>query len=162
MDLGGHNRDDTRMNRLRNETRRDAPPRAVFGYGLAGLLPFAAPPLAGLLWPEVAGIAAFAAAAYGALILSFLGGARWGLEIIRPTPRLEVVTLAMLPTLAGLGLLLLPAEARVWQLIGLALALALHFLWDRRSDGLPGWYPQLRLPLTLGAATSLLAMAALV
>ena len=150
------------MSRSKHEASAGRPPQAVLGYGLAGLLPFAAPPLATLLWPPLADVAALAAVAYGALILSFLGGARWGLEVTRAAPRFEVVTFAMLPTLVGLGLLLLPAGARRFQLAGLALALALHLLWDKRSSGLPRWYLRLRAPLTAGAVAALLVEAALV
>lgn len=138
-----------------------AVPRVVLVYGLAGILPFLAPPVAALLWPEWRGIAGLVAALYGALILSFLGGARWGLAVARAVPGFAVVSLAMLPTLVGLALLLLPAERRGVQLAGLAAALLLHWLWDARAGGLPQWYPRLRGMLTAGAVAGLLAMAAL-
>ena len=136
-----------------------AMPRVVLVYGLAGVLPFVAPPLASLVWPEVRDAAAMVAVAYGALILSFLGGARWGLAVARPAPGIGVISLAMLPTLAGLVLLLLPAQLRVAQLAGLAALLALHFVWDARSPGLPGWYPRLRAMLTAGAVSGLVGEA---
>ena len=104
-------------------------------------------------------LAGVVAGVYGALILSFLGGARWGLEVARPQPRVAVVSLAMLPSLVGLVLLLLPSDWRSLQLWGLAAALLLHWLWDVRAAGLPPWYPRLRTILTLGAVTGLAAMA---
>ncbi len=133
-------------------------PRPVAIYGLLGLIPFLAPPIAGLVRPDYAGLAAAVLAAYGALILSFLGGARWGIEIARPAPRTTIVSLAMLPSLAGLALLILPAGWRQAQLLGLAAALVLHWLWDLCSRGdLPGWYPGLRTVLTAGAVAGLIA-----
>ena len=137
-------------------------PRAVLVYGLLGIIPFWAAPAASVLWPHVLPLAGVVAGVYGALILSFLGGARWGLEVIRPAPRFGVISLAMLPTLIGLMLLLLPAEWRGQQLWALAAALMLHWLWDVGVKGLPPWYSRLRTILTLGAVTGLAAMAVLV
>ncbi|MEY2883367.1 MAG: hypothetical protein RL490_1091 [Pseudomonadota bacterium] len=136
-----------------------ATPRVVLSYGLLGLIPFLAPPLLGLWVPVHAGMFAVVALAYGALILSFLGGARWGLAVARPDPGFGVITLSMLPTLLALALLLLPGIAPARQLIALATLLTLHFVWDAGSKGLPAWYPRLRGLLTLGAVAGLLAMA---
>jgi hypothetical protein len=49
----------------------------------------------------------------------------------------------------------------VTQFLALAGALALHLVWDARSAGLPGWYGRLRVVLTTGAISALLAQAAL-
>ncbi len=130
-------------------------PRAVLVYGVLGLLPFLAPPVAGVLLPSLLPWAAVLLAFYGALILSFLGGARWGLAIARPAPPTAVVSLAMLPTLVALALLWLPSQARRWQLLGLAAALALHWLWDIGGADLPHWYGRLRTILTAGAVVGL-------
>jgi hypothetical protein len=137
-------------------------PRVVLVYGLLGLIPFWVPPLASVLWPHVLPLAGVVAGVYGALILSFLGGARWGVEVLRSGPRFGTISLAMLPSVAGLALLLLPAEWRAGQLWALATALLLHWLWDVRAEGLPAWYPRLRTILTLGAVTGLVAMAMLI
>lgn len=142
-------------------TTRDPVPRVILVYGLLGLIPFLAPPLVGLFAPRLAGPASMGLALYGALILSFLGGARWGLAVAAPRPGGWTVTLAMLPTLVGLGLMLMPPTAQTERLLGLAAALALHLLWDRRSTGLPSWYPALRTLLTVGAVGGLVAGAAL-
>jgi hypothetical protein len=137
-------------------------PRIVLLYGLLGVIPFWAPPLAAMLWPHVLSLAGVVAAAYAALILSFLAGARWGLEVARPAPRFGIISLAMLPTLVGLVLLLLPADWRAGQLWALAAALLLHWLWDLGAKGLPPWYPRLRTILTFGAVTGLAAMALII
>jgi hypothetical protein len=132
-------------------------PPAILIYGVLGLVPFLAPPVIDVTMPALADYAATALAAYGALILSFLGGARWGLAIGKPVPNVTVISLAMLPTLAGLALLMLPAGTRTAQLTGLAVALALHWVWDWRGTDLPPWYARLRTILTIGAVAGLLA-----
>lgn len=132
-------------------------PRAVLAYGLLGLLPFLACPLAVALAPGLRGAAAVLLAGYAALILSFLGGARWGLAVREAAPRPEVVGLAMLPTLAGLALLTLTGVAPRLQFLGLAAALLGVCAWDIRSAGLPGWYAPLRTILTAGAVAGLAA-----
>lgn len=56
---------------------KNAPPPALF-YGVAGLVPFTAIPTymiqSGVYIPEMA----FTSMAYSAVILSFIGGVRWG------------------------------------------------------------------------------------
>jgi ribose/xylose/arabinose/galactoside ABC-type transport system permease subunit len=133
-------------------------PRIVLIYGLLGLIPFLAPPLIGWFLPGYRTPAASVLALYGALILSFLGGARWGLAVGHPGPDAGVVSLSMLPTLAGLALLLAPDPVR---LPGLAATLAFHWLWDTSSAGLPAWYPRLRSLLTAGTVVGLVAGAVL-
>jgi hypothetical protein len=139
-------------------TRQHQPtPPVVLIYGLLGVLPFLAPSVVGAVLPPFKSVAAFMLALYAGLILSFLGGARWGLAVAHPEPPFGSVSLAMLPTLVGLALLALPAEDRRLQLIGLAAALALHWLWDVSSRSLPAWYPRLRTILTAGAVIGLVA-----
>ena len=104
-------------------------PRSVLAYGLLGLIPFLAPPLLTAAVPAHGGFLALIALAYGALILSFLGGARWGLAVANPAPGVGTITVSMLPTLAGLALLLAPAVPRPLQLLvmaGLLLAPIAH------------------------------------
>ena len=131
--------------------RSNAVPRAVAIYGALGLIPFWAPSAIAWARPAWTGEMRFALAAYAALILSFLGGARWAFAVARPRPSAIVVTLAMLPTLVGFGLLLAPASIGWIRLAGLALGLAVMGLWDLRSDDAPAWYSRLRGLLTLGA-----------
>jgi hypothetical protein len=139
--------------------RKPPIPRIVLVYGVLGLIPFLAPPLIGLATPAHAGILGLVTLVYGALILSFLGGARWGQEVARPAPRAGVVTLAMLPTLTGFALLLATSLDRPAQLTAMAALFGIHFFWDAASQGLPPWYPRLRLLLTAGAIAGLAAMA---
>lgn len=134
-------------------------PRSVLVYGLLGLIPFLAPPLVGFATPAHAGILSLVVLVYAALILSFLGGARWGQEVARPAPRAGVVTLAMLPTLAGFALLLATSIERSSSLTAMAALFGMHFFWDAAATDLPPWYTRLRLVLTAGAIAGLAAMA---
>jgi hypothetical protein len=131
-------------------------PSLTLVYGLLGLVPFLVPPVAGFLFPAIKNDAALVLAVYGGLILSFLGGARFGFAHARTPLAAATVSISMLPTIAGLALLAAPVPATP-RLLGLAVALALHWLWDVRSGDLPRWYPRLRTILTTGAVAGLLA-----
>lgn len=131
-------------------------PRAAGLLGFAGLVPFAAASLAAMLPGTLApDLALRALLAYGAVILSFLGGIRWGLAMAEGDAGALPARLgfSVLPSLLGWSALLLPVAP------GLAL-LATGFavmLWaDRRVASAPAWYPRLRLPLSLGAMGALL------
>jgi hypothetical protein len=142
------------------QPQRPAIPASVLTYGVLGLIPFLAPPLAGLTFPGLKPASGLVLAVYGGLILSFLGGARWGLAIRSPSPNVLTVSVAMVPTLAALALLVAMPGHPGLRLVGLAGALVVHWLWDLGSDGLPPWYPALRTMLTAGAVAGLLLGAA--
>ncbi len=137
-------------------------PLSALVLGLAGLLPFLAcavsqwtsmpflPPADGLRF----GIA------YGAIILSFLGGIRWGTGLSTPEDSGQEFefALSVVGSLMGwMSLLLSP-------LLGLSLLITgflLQSLWDILSverGRLPQWFGRLRMILTAGAVTSLAAM----
>jgi len=132
-------------------------PRTVLAWGLAGLIPFLGLPLVAVSIPALSGWSDKALGLYAAVILSFLGGARWGRAVSDTAPDPRLIALSMAPSVAAWGLVLLPAGHSGLQLAGLAGALVLHLLWDLRSQGLPGWYPRLRLILTAGAVAGLAA-----
>ena len=131
-------------------------PPAARWLGFAGLLPFGAAALAALL-PRMPlhGLALTALLAYGAVILSFLGGVRWGLAMAAATPGAlpAQLGLSVLPSLLGWAALLLPPAA---GLVLLAAGFLAMLLADRREALAPAWYKRLRLPLSLGAMASLL------
>lgn len=132
----------------------------AWALGLAGLIPFIA--TAAMLWagpPTLRGAALLALLAYAAVILSFLGGVRWGVEIARPEgPRPLPLLLSVLTALAGWVLLIgnlkvSPAN----QVAGYIVCFAIVGLWDRRSSTLPAGYRQLRSVLTVVVCAALLA-----
>lgn len=137
-------------------------PRVVLFYGLAGLIPFFAAPVGTLLAPDFRWQFNEALLWWAAIILSFLGGARWGAAVQAEAPAPRLIGLAMLPSIAGwLILVLVPANMRVIQFSALACALLLHLLWDMAARALPGWYGRLRMVLTAGAMTALVWQALL-
>ena len=136
------------------------PPIVLF-YGLAGLIPFLAAPLATQAFPDFRWQFTESLLGWAAIILSFLGGARWGAAVQTTQPAPALIGLAMLPSIFGWLVLLAPAKYRVAQLLALAAALVLHFIWDWAARGLPGWYGRLRLALTAGAVAALGWQAAL-
>lgn len=144
-------------------THQDTPrahdpiPTPILAWGLAGLVPFLGLPALALIAPGQAAWADQGLGLYAAVILSFLGGARWGLEVSRASIRPRVVALSMAPSVAAWGLVLTPASGTTVQLTALAVALVLSWRWDRHSAGLPSWYARLRSLLTAGALAGLAA-----
>lgn len=134
--------------------------------GLSGLLPPVAL-LAAMLWSRlgsgVAEVAALAALAYGALILSFLGGIWWGAAAARLTDHEmgPVLAVAVLPSLWAFAAFALGAVSPLWTGLVLAAGLLLALVEDARLVGqaaLPGWWMRLRVPLSLGLAACMLAV----
>ncbi|MCB1379305.1 MAG: DUF3429 domain-containing protein [Alphaproteobacteria bacterium] len=137
-------------------------PGLALGLGLAGVLPFWAAAVSQYWNHEwLPGDLAFRAGiVYGAVILSFLGGIRWGVAVggmAWRRHRLEFA-LGVLPSLAGVAAVLLP------EILGIALlisAFLMQALWDVmsvESGKLPKWFGTLRTLLTSGAVTALIAM----
>ncbi len=131
-------------------------PTAPFTFGLLGLIPFVGPPIGVLLRPEFAAPLLGLQAIYAALILSFLGGARWGFAVTQSPPGTLTVSLSMIPTLVALALLFIPPTLMSWKLGGFALALAAHGAWDARPGVGPDWYPRLRSLLSAVACGGLI------
>lgn len=126
-------------------------PAAPLWLGLAGLLPFAAAAAgAHLLPPDQQGVALRALLGYGAVILSFLGGVRWGLAIRDADTDTLLPRLAwsVTPSLLGWVALLLPAGPGLGLL---AAGFGAALLADWRAPDTPAWYRRQRLPLSLGA-----------
>lgn len=137
-------------------------PVAAALLGWAGAAPFAFFAIAQWLPPPfLSAPSAFSGGlAYGAVILSFLGGVRWGnaLGIGGGRHRSIALALSVLPALAGWTALALP------PLLGVGLLIAGFLLqgqWDVMAADqgrLPGWFGKLRMLLTAAAVVSLLAM----
>jgi Protein of unknown function (DUF3429) len=139
--------------------RRDITPKGPWVLGSLGLFPFYAA-LAGGQFASAPynGVAVTVFFAYGAIILSFLGGTRWGFEIgSRPEgPGFFTLAFSLLPSLVGL---VAAISQYVAPMLGLGLLLTgfvLTWLWDYATSGgstrrWPLWYRPLRSALTLGA-----------
>ena len=143
------------------DTDTNIPPIAAWLGGL-GALPFIG--LAGAapfidMAPRM--FAAHALVAYGAVILSFLGGVHWGLAIGSRSnaDHQELRTrliVSVIPSLAAWVALLFPEKT---GLLMLAAAIA-KMLWvDLRATQAghaPPWYPKIRIPLTCVVVAALL------
>lgn len=148
-----------------------AVPRPALVLGLAGLIPFAAAYVMTIAGPQdLRPQAALALAAYGAVILSFLGGIHWGMAMAassggasssRDTELPRQLVIAVLPSLSGWAALLLPQPAGLWLLTASFLAMFALDVAVTAQGLFPRWYPALRLPLSAGATACLMAGALL-
>jgi len=133
-------------------------PVAAVGYG--GLAPFLG--AAALAWFGVDMLFGYSMVtlmiAYGAVILSFLGGIRWGLALnpLSADLRDRHIVLSVIPPLLGwLALMMQPAAGVVMLIAGFAGQL----VWDlsaAKRGIIPEWFKELRVNLTGGALLSLL------
>lgn len=137
--------------------RRPAVPAAVRTFGWLGVLPFWGCAVASVAIPgKIGDEAALLLLAYGAAILSFLGGIRWGCALTGATPETDELSKGVWPALAGWSAFFVPAEAGNCIL---ALAFAFVLADDCRASRqrlLPGWYPAIRIPLTVAVVAALL------
>lgn len=127
----------------------------AWGLALAGLVPFFG----------CAAMAAFggpfgldwtaALIGYAAIILSFLGGARWGRELALESPDPGRLVLSNVPAVWAWLALVIDAVPPAARLSMLAIGLILVWFWDRRTAA--PWYSALRTTATLGAVVSLAA-----
>jgi hypothetical protein len=78
---------------------------------------------------------------YGAVILSFMGGVRWGARCAVCSPNaIETMILSVAPSLAGWLALLID---RPWSLLLLLAGFGLQGVWDvasARNGALPSWF----------------------
>lgn len=126
-----------------------------------GAVPFAAMALAGAIAPGLSatylgGDAAFLG--YGAVILSFMGGIRWGAVLTGSSGpgAAQTLILSVAPPLAGWLALLID---RPWSLLLLLAGFVGQGAWDvaSASNGqLPGWFGRLRLVISAIVAASIL------
>jgi hypothetical protein len=141
--------------------RASVPPAAKW-LGAFGAIPFVTLALAAVFLEDPDRETAwFALAAYGAVILSFLGGIHWGLAVADGDRVIgEGATFARLggsvvPSLVSWAALFLPAQM---GMMVLAAAFSGMLLFDCRASRMaqtPPWYPTLRWPLTITVVMSL-------
>jgi hypothetical protein len=113
----------------------------------AGALPFlgAAMLVIGFGGSHGGWVAEEVATLYGAVILSFLGGVRWGAALRTGAPATLVIS--VLPSLLGFFSLFMDAATGLICLIG---GFALQALWDALSGAdLPAWFIRLRLAVSV-------------
>lgn len=96
---------------------------------------------------------------YTAVILSFLGGIRWGMAVANPAAGQTPLVLSVLPALAGWAILpfaLILTPGAEWYL-GYALLFALQLIWDWNARSMPAWFREVRLMISIVVIASLAA-----
>jgi hypothetical protein len=96
---------------------------------------------------------------YAAILLSFLGGIRWGAAVGPYDGRRQDMEFALsaLGPLVGLAAVLLPSLAGLTLLIGGFLLQALWDVTSAEAGRLPLWFGRLRMLVTVGVVVALVA-----
>ena len=151
--------------------RKQAIPPPALVLGVGGLIPFVATAITVCLPATITELLGnktsvadtqhytiLVLGAYGAVILSFLGGIRWG-KLLNDKSRIKhwgPLALSVAPSLVAWFALLL---APLWMLSVLTAGFVLQYAIDIEAVNrglLPAWYGRLRTILTTGAVLSLL------
>lgn len=137
---------------------RKGPKPALF-LGFAGLLPFISPTLlmaaTETYYPQLA----YAQVAYGAAIVSFLGGARWGFALPESSPAkpdwINLANSVVPPLLAWVAMLMSDSLVPAATMVIMGLGISLHYDLSLLPT-YPSWFKALRTVLTIVAFFSLL------
>lgn len=136
-------------------------PKPALYLGFSGLLPFACPTLFMAMTENFIPELAFAQVAYGASILSFLGGARWGFALPPNSPAKPDwinLTNSVVPSLlAWVAMLMSDSIVPATTMVIMGLGIALHYDLSLLPT-YPSWFKALRSILTVVAAVSLTGM----
>ena len=133
-------------------------PKPALILGFMGLLPFVSMAcIAVIQSPEVDRRVINTLLVYGALILSFLGGVRWGIAIndTSSLPLLGPLFVSVIPSLVAWVACLVTEETGLF-ILTVGFCLMLHA--DHKLPGAPDWYLRLRIPLSLAVVVSLLTV----
>jgi hypothetical protein len=138
-------------------SRDEAPPPALWAIAALALAPF---PLAagtyGFGDPDLARPALTILLTWSAVVLSFLGGVRWGLETSLFRPRLYRQAISFASGIAAWVLLM--ARGRIadrWVIGGTIAAFLVQWLFDHQAPEVPARYPKLSTAVTAAACVSL-------
>lgn len=136
----------------KHKMRLESAPPAALVLGFSGLIPFIAPAAYSIITFSCGPQVAFAQVAYGACILSFLGGVRWGFAIFpSETPTSLSLVTSVLPSLVAWTGLSMPIQP---GLVCIITGLALAGIVDSRFKSFPSWFRSLRFLLTTFAILS--------
>lgn len=138
-------------------SRSEAPPIALWIIAGLALAPF---PFAAAAYgygpPDLARPALTVILSWSAIVMSFLGGVRWGMETGLASPRWRRQLVSV--TSAVAAWLLLLARHRwpdTWIVAGAIVAFLLQWLFDHQVPDVPARYPALSTVLTAAACISL-------
>ena len=138
-----------------------SPARAALVLGVFGLGPFIGFAAAAWFAPGIAPPAALQQAEilWGAIILAFMAGARWGFVLVQPEASIgRLMAFGLIPALSLAAPFLPVPLALILLAAGFVGLLAAELLPAARHEG-PAWYPPLRVFLTLVALICLIATA---
>ena len=132
-------------------------PKPALILGFMGLLPFVSMAcIAVIQSPEIDRRIINNFLFYGAIILSFLGGVRWGIAIndtASSLPLFRPLFVSVIPSLVA-WVACLVAEETGLLILSVGFCLMLHA--DYKLPGAPNWYLRLRIPLSFVVLVSLL------
>jgi hypothetical protein len=135
-------------------------PHMAMVLGWAGVVPFA-----GLAYlttvspPETASLAVQALVSYGEIILGFMGGVQWGLEMARSEDRMRNTAgyaFSVVPALIAFAASLASPRVALWLLAGGFTGLLFYDLRRIRQGLGPNWYAALRCQLSVAVVVCLL------
>ena len=145
------------MDDVRVPAKRESIPAALWVIALLALSPF---PVTAILYgygPETKMAGALSALLeWSAVVLSFLGGVRWGLETREPSPRPMRQVFSAMCAVAGWVILMSRGRAPdTWVIAGFIAAFLLQWLFDHQTPDTPSRYPMLSTAVTTAACVSL-------
>jgi len=129
-------------------------PKPALYLSFAGLIPFAAPTLLMAVTENYYPDLAYAQLAYGASILSFLGGARWGFALPESSPakpdRMNLANSVVPSLLAWVSMLMSDSTRMATVMVVMGLGISLHYDLSLLPT-YPSWFKALRAILTIVA-----------
>ncbi|MCC9622611.1 DUF3429 domain-containing protein [Thalassospira sp. MA62] len=139
-------------------------PVAARWLGLGGAIPFLGLSVSTAFTAfETQAVICFVLVAYGAVILSFLGGIRWGQAISDPKRSAQDgkalwtgLGISVVPALIGWGAVLVSAAFALPLLVASFVLMLLSDLHAVRAGDFPKWFGNLRVILTCLVVASLL------
>lgn len=145
------------MDDVATPAKRESIPLALWVIALVALSPF---PITALIYsygPEARMAPALSALLqWSAVVLSFLGGVRWGLETRETSPRAMRQVFSAMCAVAGWVILLSRGHAPdTWVIVGFMVAFLIQWLFDHQTPDTPSRYPMLSTAMTSGACVSL-------
>lgn len=145
------------MDDVRLRRGGDSAPAPLWLIAVLALAPFPAAALAYSYGPaDYARPALTGLLVWSAVVLSFLGGVRWGLESAEPEPRWQRLALsALAPVMACVAFLARGRAPDVWILAALIASFLVQWLLDHRAPDTPARYPKLSTAVTGAACVSL-------
>lgn len=132
-------------------------PAPIWSIAIVALLPFLISAAVYVYGPETIAYKGLTSIlAWSTVVLSFLGGVRWGLESARPEPRALRLAISTVSSVAAWLLLLMRSGlGSTWTLVGFLAAFLVQWLFDHTAPDVPARYPRLSTTLTAGACLSL-------